>query len=85
MTDWRKGKDCNCVDLARFDINGNLTILYTCKSCLEQALENLRDSVCNQVPCMVQLMLLDEDGRLVSSAEVGSFYERQDGPPEALI
>ncbi len=55
---------CNCRARARFDADGNLVTLYTCKSCLRQALENLRKSICNLAPCMVQLLLVEEDGQL---------------------
>ena len=56
--------DCNCRERSRFDPDGNLVLLYTCRACLKYALEKLRKEVDKHTPCMVQLMLLDEDGRL---------------------
>ncbi len=74
--------DCNCRARSRFDPDGNLCTLYTCKSCLEEALRTLRKTLDKDACRMVQLMLLDEDGRL-RVGQVGTFYEGQDGgPPE---
>jgi len=56
--------DCNCRERSRFDPDGNLVLLYTCKACLKYALEKLRKELDSRVPMMVQLLLVEEDGQL---------------------
>ena len=72
--------NCNCRENSRFDPEGNLVILYSCKSCLEYALKKIRESVCNSPSGVVQLELFEGYGAEGSNfgyhptdAEIGQY------------
>ena len=53
---------CDCYRNSRLDPDGNLVMLYTCKSCLAYALGKIRESVCNSRSGVIQLELFEGYG-----------------------
>jgi len=54
--------NCSCYENSRFDPDGNLVLLVTCKACLAGALENIQNAVCNSASGVVQLELFEGYG-----------------------
>ncbi len=57
---------CNCRQLSRFDADGNLCTLFSCRQCLKRALEDFRKQLDRSPDLWIQLELREEGTAEVS-------------------
>jgi len=74
-----KTRTCDCLDNSRFDPKGNLVLLYTCRGCLGEAWDLIREKVCKSESGVVQLELLDGYG---AEGSLQAMYNQQKGRSE---
>ena len=70
---------CNCRQLSRFDADGNLCVLYSCRRCLERALEDFRKQLDRTPDLWIQLELREEEEAAERSEDPYRSFKRQDG------
>ena len=78
---WDQYPDCNCYYMSRFDPDGNLVKLVTCKGCLQDGLRELKKALDRPGSHWVQLELREEGSSASETLTVSSHDsdEGQDG------